>query len=70
MVELAPIYEQRSNFSKGRLKELGEKIAEIPTIPELNSLTIFGAGSYGRCEASEYSDIDLFFLCEEIREVH
>jgi len=67
MVKLDPIYKDRASYSQTRLKELGNRIGKIPVISDYTNLTIFGAGSYARHEASKYSDIDLFFLCKEKR---
>lgn len=59
------IYSDRESYSKQRLEELRKKILNINEIGQsLKGLTIFCAGSYARYEASEYSDIDMFFLCE------
>lgn len=57
------IYEDRKKYSEQRLLELREKIGILPGILDPPNFTIFGAGSYGRHEASSYSDIDMFFLC-------
>lgn len=52
---------EHKQFSKLRLNVLS---AEIEKISELrkNDLCIYTTGSYGRLEASENSDIDLFFI--------
>lgn len=68
MVKLATIYKERAELSKTRLKELKKLIGKIPGIHEYTNLTIFGAGSFARYEASDYSDIDLFILCKQERE--
>lgn len=56
------IYARREKYSRKRLKELRSKLAPLDELKSFPSLTIVAAGSYGRLEASEYSDIDLFFL--------
>lgn len=48
-------------FSEDKIKKLRCLISRIPEIKH-NKLCIFATGSYGRLEASEHSDIDLFFL--------
>ena len=68
MIKLAPIYNERAVYSKTRLHELKNRIAKIPGISDYTNLTAFGAGSFARHEASEYSDIDMFFLCKGERE--
>lgn len=56
------IYKAREAYSLKRLNDLGKTISRLEEVQFFPSLTIFGAGSYGRLEASKYSDIDLFFL--------
>lgn len=68
MVELASIYKERANYSETRLNELGNRIDKIPRISDYTNLTIFGAGSYARYEACQHSDIDMFFLCKDVRD--
>jgi predicted nucleotidyltransferase len=53
---------KRARYSASRLKELRARLAELAELKKTPKLTIFGAGSYARLEASEYSDIDMFFL--------
>lgn len=60
--ELPGIYESRATYSVARLESLRSSIARMPEA-QIQGLTIFCAGSYGRREASKHSDIDLFFLC-------
>lgn len=64
MVTLAPIYQERAFYSQTRLNELKNRIGSLSEISAYTDLTVFGAGSLGRLEASEYSDIDLFLLCK------
>jgi hypothetical protein len=52
----------RREFSKGRLDRLRGLLGEIPEVKRLPNLSIYVTGSYGRNEASEHSDIDLFFV--------
>jgi predicted nucleotidyltransferase len=56
------IYEKKAEYSRGRLTELASRLGGLSEARALPKLTIFGAGSYARLEASEYSDLDLFFL--------
>jgi predicted nucleotidyltransferase len=53
---------QRAAYSSGRLKQLQNRLSQLKELKRAPKLTIFGAGSYARLEASEYSDIDMFFL--------
>jgi predicted nucleotidyltransferase len=45
-----------------RLAELRKRLEELQELTAFPTLTVFGAGSYARLEASQYSDIDMFFL--------
>ncbi|MBI3247031.1 MAG: hypothetical protein HYZ50_11065 [Deltaproteobacteria bacterium] len=56
------IHGGRADYSRMRLGELRKRLANLPELTSFRGLTIFGAGSYARLEASEYSDIDMFFL--------
>lgn len=60
---MANIAAERRQYSESRLNELKRRISGCAeTRPFEPKLTMFAAGSYGRLEASEYSDLDLFFL--------
>lgn len=48
-------------YSESRLAELREEVAKLVEDVNLDGLAIFAAGSFARLEASQYSDIDLFF---------
>jgi len=52
---------EHTEFSKVRLNVLRKQISKISELSQ-NSLCIYTTGSYGRHEASENSDLDLFFL--------
>ncbi len=58
------LLEDRRSHSKSRLEELGKALRDVKQPTEDETLTIYAAGSYARYEASEYSDIDLFFLAK------
>lgn len=53
--------ERHRDFSKLRLKEISNRISQIPQLKD-STLCVFATGSYGRLEASENSDIDLFLI--------
>jgi hypothetical protein len=44
------------------MDELRNRFTNLKEFTSFPKLTVFVAGSYGRLEASEYSDLDLFFL--------
>jgi len=53
---------EREEYSQNKLNELSNKLKIIPELCEIQKLTIFSAGSFARLEASEHSDLDIFFL--------
>lgn len=53
---------KRKELSEARLAELQERITDMSVLRDLQGLCIYVTGSYGRSEASEHSDIDLFFI--------
>jgi predicted nucleotidyltransferase len=58
----ATLIQNRQDYSRIRLEVLRKRISEIRELEHFPEITIYCAGSYARLEASEYSDIDLFFL--------
>lgn len=54
----------RTSYSEKRLAELEKRLLPIDGLLADESLCIYATGSYGRLEAWEKSDIDLFFLCD------
>jgi predicted nucleotidyltransferase len=59
--------EGREEFSRGRLIELQRQLRSTNHLAAIPDLSIFASGSYGRLEAGQHSDIDLFFLCNRPR---
>jgi hypothetical protein len=59
------LYDSRAEYSMVRLAELRNRLTNLPETKAFPELTIFGAGSYGRLEASKFSDIDIFFFVSE-----
>jgi predicted nucleotidyltransferase len=56
----------RNKYSNGRLDGLKKKIADSKIINKYKGqLCIYATGSYARKEASEFSDLDLFFIVYE-----
>jgi hypothetical protein len=62
------ILNERLEYSRMRLDQLRKQLAKLPEVAGFPALTIFGAGSYARLEASKYSDIDMFFLSNGARD--
>ncbi len=56
------LFEIRAKYSETRIDALQAAIEKRAAPIKLEGLTIFTVGSYGRLEASEHSDIDLFFV--------
>ena len=56
----------RGDFSSGRLDELRRHLKNEPALKAYSGLPIYAAGSFARGEASKYSDIDLFFLHNDL----
>jgi predicted nucleotidyltransferase len=56
------IYQERADYSRRQLTELRKRLAKLDEVRDFPTLAIYGAGSYARLEASEHSDIDMFFL--------
>ena len=64
------LVESRAQHSKQRLDQLRERIQEIAALQDFPGLTVYGVGSYARLEASEHSDLDLFFLtADDVRDI-
>ena len=56
------LFKERESFSRKRLEKLRNEFQDIQEFENFPQLTIFGSGPYARLEASEHSNIDLFFL--------
>jgi hypothetical protein len=58
---MAATLEQRRNYSRGRLSALQEILGEASSLVG-DKAAVYVTGSYGRGEASGYSDLDLFIV--------
>lgn len=67
MTSIPKVFDERSKLSCERLEEVRKTISKLRELKNFKDLTVFGAGSYARHEASKYSDIDLFFVCRKSR---
>jgi predicted nucleotidyltransferase len=52
----------RAEYSLGRIEELGSHLAPVEELLHDEPLCIYATGSYGRLEAGDESDIDIFFV--------
>lgn len=64
MSEQRGVISSRRACAEQRLAALGSRIGELEALNELPGSCIYVTGSFGRLEASEYSDLDLFFVHE------
>jgi hypothetical protein len=56
------ILSARESYSRRRLEELVTGLSRLRSLQGVGNLCIYATGSFGRLEASEYSDLDLFFV--------
>jgi hypothetical protein len=59
--------EQRRQRSISNLAILSKRVAKIPELKRFSRFSIYVTGSYGRLEASQRSDLDLFFILDDSR---
>jgi UTP:GlnB (protein PII) uridylyltransferase len=53
---------EREKYCTNRIAQLKNHLKRINELYNNDSLCIYVTGSYGRLEASKFSDLDLFFL--------
>ena len=61
-MHLSEISKRRQDYSAAKIEEVRNALRGVPALLASSDLTVYVAGSYARLEASQYSDIDLFFL--------
>lgn len=59
---LPNIIQDRKNYSDEIMSKLKEKILNIEELKQYKDLCIYVTGSFARLEASEHSDLDIFFI--------
>ncbi len=59
---LAELLQKRRTFCEARLATLTERVSGVEELTSEPDLSIYVTGSYGRLEAREDSDLDLFFV--------
>ena len=64
MDEGSELLVSRRDYARCRLDEIASRIDELEELQDLANLCIYVTGSFGRLEASEHSDLDLFFIHE------
>lgn len=60
-------FDTRATYSRTKLDVLSTRLAKARHTKVFEHLTVYAAGSYGRLEASKYSDVDLFFVLAKPR---
>jgi predicted nucleotidyltransferase len=65
-MELPKILAERETYSRIRLNEFKQRVSKVAAGKDVEGLAVFCAGSYARHEASEHSDIDLFFVYDDV----
>ena len=58
------LIEERKGWSECRVNSFKRAVESLDEITKHTDLCIYVTGSFGRLEASEYSDLDLFFIKE------
>ena len=53
---------ERKKWSESRIGEFSKAVSALPDVTKHDDLCIYVTGSFGRLEASEHSDLDLFFI--------
>lgn len=62
------LFDSRSSHSEAKLRSLRSSISKEKEVSDFPDITIYCAGSYARHEASQHSDIDLFFISNRSKE--
>ncbi len=64
-----PVFDARYEYSQRRIAEFRDALVDaVPELSKCPNLCIYATGSFGRREAGEYSDLDLFFVVDGKRE--
>jgi predicted nucleotidyltransferase len=61
-MHLSEIAKERQKYSAKKIEEVRDNLQQVSGLSTFSDVTVYVVGSYARMEASEYSDIDLFFL--------
>jgi UTP:GlnB (protein PII) uridylyltransferase len=55
----------RRKETKARIQELRERLKDADALAQ-GKACAYATGSFGRCEASQYSDLDLFIVAKRV----
>lgn len=66
MTQIHPLIKKRAAFVEDRLSIVKRKVQDISELTLTAGLAIYVVGSYGRHEANSQSDIDLFFVADDM----
>ncbi len=64
MTLITATLQKHIDFSRARLKDLEDRVKDIKALKGTNDLCIYVTGSFGRLEATQHSDLDLFFISQ------
>ena len=56
------LIDERKAWSEAKINDFREAVSALPEVNKHEGLCIYVTGSFGRLEASEHSDLDLFFI--------
>src|SRR5216110_2133687 len=56
------VLKAKEQYAQDRLRVLSNRLASVESLEGIENLCIYATGSFGRLEASEHSDLDLFFV--------
>lgn len=59
---MSDIFKERRYYCEGRLQSLAEQLKTLHELNAFPELCVYATGSYARFEASEHSDLDVFFV--------
>ncbi len=62
MNDCPDLLSRRRKYASSRLDKFRAQISEFDVLDGLSNLCIYVTGSFGRLEASKFSDLDLFFI--------
>ncbi|MEQ9209108.1 MAG: hypothetical protein RLN96_04580, partial [Pseudomonadales bacterium] len=62
MDDWSKLLSDRERYSLGRISKFKDQVEAIAEEVDVSDICVYVTGSYGRREASEFSDLDLFFI--------
>ena len=62
IIPQSKIISLRQSFAESRIQELKSSVNKLHALNDIPKLCIYLTGSFARLEASQHSDVDLFFI--------